>query len=130
MRGYLSHSKRDLLGNDWDFRENLYVPIKESGLQEEFGIIFPHERSGRTYNTEQLIRDGIDFLIGDVTFPHSGIAEIGMAKYAKCNIILTHNTNIRCAIGSLFMLTNMFAPYDSPEELVEGLREHLEDIKN
>ena len=63
---YMSHSR------EFDFKKELYVPIRESPLNSEHDFILPHENSNEPFDSENLFAKGCDLVISEVSFPSTG----------------------------------------------------------
>jgi len=117
MRIYVSHSKID----GYDFRENLYEPIKSSALAKEHQFTFPYDGGDSTPHSmkDEIMRSS--FVIAEASYPStsSGI-ELGWAN--------EHGKTIYCIYQhgreysrSLLMLTKHIDQYSGAGEMLEKI---------
>lgn len=70
MNIYISHSTH------YDYKNKLYKPIKESGITQEFDIIFPHDNSSDSdeiFDIQGALERGeIDLIIAEISYPSTG----------------------------------------------------------
>ena len=83
MKIYIGHS------NDFNFKEELYLPIINSKLNEENQFIFPH-LSDKTFNSKEIIEQS-DLFIAEVSRQSLGLGiEIGRAEMINKRILLAY----------------------------------------
>jgi len=71
MKIYLCHSR------DFDYKNGLYKPVRESALNKQHEIVFPHENESSTTNTKDVIKT-YDIVFAEVSFPATGLGiELG-----------------------------------------------------
>ncbi|MFQ5474895.1 MAG: hypothetical protein ACE5DM_03600 [Candidatus Nanoarchaeia archaeon] len=70
MRIYVAHSKK------LDYVNGLYRPIRESNLNAQHEIVFPHEDSDSPCSSKQRMRS-FDMMIAEVTHTSNGLIELG-----------------------------------------------------
>ena len=51
MKIYFCHSQ------DFDYKNDLYKPVRERALNKQHEIIFPHENESSTINTKDVIKN-------------------------------------------------------------------------
>jgi hypothetical protein len=67
MKIYVSHS------TSFDFKEELYKPIRSSDLNSIHEIILPHEDSNEQFKTLDLFKSGgCKLIIAEVSYPSTG----------------------------------------------------------
>lgn len=114
MKIYVSHSR------DFDFRNELYEPLKSSLKSIEF--IFPHEDSDKPFNTKELFENKTcDLVLAEVSRPSTGQGiELGWANLLNIPILCVFKTNSDIS-GSLSVLTDELIEYNSSEDLISKL---------
>ncbi|MBU1075446.1 hypothetical protein KJ733_05265 [Patescibacteria group bacterium] len=119
MKIYIGHS------SSFNYKKELYDPIKESSLFSKHEFILPHDNSSEATNSKELIKT-IDLLIAEVSYPSTGLGiELGWANYLNCPIICIYKKDSAIP-NSLKILTNRFIEYSSAEELIKKLEKELE----
>jgi len=141
MKIYFGHSR------GFDFKKELYEPIRESQLNGKHEIIFPHEDSKEAtkegnlgvegesissslpLNSKELLRT-CDLMIAEVSSPATGLGiELGWADNLGVPIICVFKTGAQIS-GSLKAVTNNFVEYSDEQELIDNLEKTIESIKN
>jgi hypothetical protein len=113
MKIYFGHSK------GFDFKNELYGPIRESVLNSEHEIIFPHE-TDKFFNSKDRIKN-CDLMIAEVSYPAIGLGiELGWAEMLKTRVLCVYKKGYKIS-GSLKVVTKNFIGYESAEDLVEKL---------
>lgn len=119
MNIYVGHSK------DFDFDEELYQPLKESSLAEDYEMVFPHETEG-IFDSKAFLRDEADFMIAEVSYASTGLGiELGWADILDVPIICVYREDSSPSSG-LKALDVERIEYADKEGLVEKLKEKLE----
>ena len=86
---YVTHS------TDYDYRSNLYVPIRSSRLNEQLRIVLPHERSSELFSSKAFFRDECDLVIAEISTHRFGVGiEMGWADAFNVPIIGLHQAGI------------------------------------
>lgn len=118
---YLSHNRKDM-----DFKNKLYLPIRNSELNHKFDIILPHENSNESFNVRDLFfNHKIDILLAEVSFPSTGQGiELGWANANSIPTICLYKKSSVIA-GSLKTICNNFIEYESAEDMIAKLSEIL-----
>jgi len=96
-RIYIGHSK------DWDYQSGLYRPIKESILNNNYIIIFPHTPKGEEFVSERDLKK-VDLFVAEVSLPSTGLGiELGFAHLFKIPILCIHRvgTTVRSSVKRL-----------------------------
>jgi len=80
MKIYISHS------SGFDFKAELYLPLRNSILNKQHDLILPHENSEEPY----LIKDKLpefDLILAEVSYPSTGQAiELGWVSMKRIPI--------------------------------------------
>ena len=114
MKIYIGHS------TDFNYREDLYRPLKSSKLSEEHELVFPHE-SEDFFNSREFLREECDLVIAEVSNASTGLGiELGWASLFEVPVICVFRSGSNPS-GSLKAITDNFVEYTSVEELVSKL---------
>jgi len=115
---YVTHSK------NFDFKNQLYYPIRNSSLNTKFRIALPHEFSDSPFSSKKFISSCYKIL-AEVSFPSTGQGiELGWADAYSIPIICFYRTGSKPA-GSLKTIADIFLEYSSPEEMINLLENKL-----
>lgn len=122
MKIYIGHS------NDFNFKEELYMPIIESKLNEKVEFIFPHLTT-QTFNSKEIIEQS-DLFIADVSRPSLGLGiEIGRAEMKNKKILCIYNEKYKKPSSLKYVNVDIFA-YKDKEDMVCKLEEYIELLGN
>lgn len=118
MKMYVSHSR------NFDFINELYKPLKETGLPLEF--IFPHEQSSESFNSKELFEaHGCEYILAEVSTPSTGQGiELGWADIYGIKILCFYKTGSSPA-KSLAKITDKIFEYGDDLDLVNKLMVEL-----
>ncbi|MDD5489432.1 MAG: nucleoside 2-deoxyribosyltransferase [Candidatus Moranbacteria bacterium] len=117
MKIYFGHSK------GFDYKKELYAPIRNSELNKQHEIIFPHETEG-FINSKNIIKD-CDLMIAEVSFPATGLGiELGWAEMLGKRVFCVYKKGSKIS-GSLKVVTNNFIEYSDSDDLAKKVREYL-----
>lgn len=117
MKIYFAHTK------DSDYKNDLYIPIRNSELNREHDIVLPHEHGKNEYS--KPIIESSDLLIAEVSYPATGSGiEIGWGNAAGVPLLCVHKTGTKPS-GSLRFLTEDFIEYVDTADLVLKLTYYL-----
>ena len=115
MKIYVSHSKK------YDFKNELYLPLRNSKLNKLHTIILPHEETSHTYNSKELFNNGCDLVIVEISYPSISIGiELGWANMKQIKIICIHKADI-VPSSSINTICSTYIPYSNSAELIEKL---------
>ena len=118
MRVYLIHSTK------YDFRNELYAPLKASTLNSEHEIIYMFDNTDTLRDSKDIIK-GSDLIIAEVS--HAGVGsgiELGWADMLGLPIICFYKTGLS-ASKSLPIITTHIFEYDDEAELVATLAKEI-----
>ncbi len=122
MKIYIGHS------NDFNFKEELYMPIIESKLNEKVEFIFPHLTT-QTFNSKEIIEQS-DLFIAEVSRPSLGLGiEIGRAEMKNKKILCIYNEKYKKPSSLKYVNVDIFA-YKDKEDMVCKLEEYIELLGN
>ncbi|MBI3619557.1 hypothetical protein HY214_00190 [Candidatus Roizmanbacteria bacterium] len=114
MKIYVCHSSA------FDYKEELYKPIRNSKLNNEHEFILPHEVSEQTFNSKEIIPH-CDLIISEVSYPSTGLGiELGWANKEDKKILFISKTGTPVA-RSLKILSSDFIEYTDYNDLIEKL---------
>jgi hypothetical protein len=121
MKIYFGHSK------GFDYKNELYAPVRNSGLNKEHEIIFPHEQSDLPKNSKEFLKT-CDLMIAEVSFPATGLGiELGWADAFNIPILLLHKKGVHVS-SSAKLLTENIIEYDGSEDLVNKIEEFINGL--
>ena len=122
MKIYIGHS------NDFNFKEELYMPIIESKLNEKVEFIFPHLTT-QTFNSKEIIEQS-DLFIAEVSRPSLGLGiEIGRAEMKNKKILCIYNEKYKKPSSLKYVNVDILA-YKDKEDMVCKLEEYIELLGN
>jgi len=122
---YVAHSRVE----GYDFKKELYQPIRESSLNGEFEIILPHEESDNSYSSKEFFRDKCDVIVVEASYRKVGpFLEVGCAWAFDVPIIVLIKKGVKLS-GSLNEMGKTVVEYENPEEMISGLEKALEGLK-
>ena len=118
MKIFVSHS------NDFDYQNGLYVPLRNSSLNNKHEIFLPHENE-KSVNTKDIIKDS-DLIIAEVSYSATGLGiELGWADSFSKPIVCIYKEGNNTS-NSLKSVTGEFISYSNSEDLVKKLVSFLE----
>ncbi len=120
MKIYVSHSRL------FDYKSDLYEPLKNSILNGTHQFILPHDISQESYPSKKLFTDkGCDLILAEVSFPSTGQGiELGWANILGVKIVGVYKKGSKIS-SSLNEVTKDFIVYENREELVNKLQQYL-----
>lgn len=116
MKIYIGHSK------EFNFKEELYLPLRESKLNSEYEIILPHEvyQEASAFVTKDIIKT-CDAMVAEVSFPATGLGiELGWANSFERPIICIYRKGSKIS-GSLKIVCKNFIEYTDKVDLIKKL---------
>jgi hypothetical protein len=121
MKVYFGHSKI------FDYKNELYRPVRESALDKEHEIIFPHEKNDLPTNSKEFLKT-CDLMIAEVSFPATGLGiELGWADAFDIPILLIHKKGSHISNSSK-LLTDNILEYSDSKYLVKKLEEFINGL--
>ena len=123
MRIYVAHS------SSFDYKKELYLPVRQSKLNSQHDFILPHEHSNEPYDSNSLFTTAqVDLVIAEVSYPSTGMGiELGWADSCGIPIICVHRTDSKPS-GSLKLVTDKIVSYTSLNELISVLGDILRNM--
>lgn len=122
MKIFVAHS------SNFNFKEELYKPLRESALNTQHEIFLPQE-NGKEVVTKETIKNS-DVVVAEVSYASTGQGiELGWADVFGVPIVCIYKEGSKIS-GSLQFITKEFIIYKNKEEMVDKLSEALNNLKN
>jgi len=117
MKIFVSHT------SNYDFENELYMPLRKSGLNGKNEIILPYEK-GKDALTKDIIKD-CNLIVAEVSYPSTGQEiELGWADMFNIPIVCIHKEGIEPS-RSLHKITNNFIVYKDNNDMISKLSEYI-----
>lgn len=114
MKVFVSHA------TSFNFKDELYKPIKESDLFSKHEFFFPHE-TDVIFDTKGAIQNVFDVVLAEVSFPSTGQGiELGWAEDKNKKVICVYKTGTKPS-GSLKIITDTILEYSDTSDLISKL---------
>lgn len=118
MKIYIGHS------NDFNFKEELYMPIINLKLNEKAEFIFPH-LTDKTFNSKEIIEQS-DLFIAEVSRPSLGLGiELGRAEIKNKKILCIYNEKFKAPSSLKYINVDILA-YKDTEDMICKIEEYIE----
>lgn len=115
MKIYVAHSR------SFDFKKDLYEPIRQSSLNDEHTFVLPHETSEEPFNSKDFLKNEADLLIAEVSEPATGLGiELGWADTYEVPIVCIYRKGSKVS-GSLKVVSKNFVEYSNSKELISWI---------
>lgn len=113
MKIYVAHS------TSFNYKSELYLPIRQSDLNSQHDFILPHESSNEPYDSKSLFASThVDLVIAEVSYPSTGMGiEIGWADSCGIPVACIYHARSKPS-GSLVVVTDKIVSYTSHKNLV------------
>ena len=112
MRIYIAHSR------EFDFKNELYAPIRNNEDLKGHDIILPHEISDVSSNTRDFYKD-IDLIIAECSYPSTGLGiELGWAFDDNRPLYCIHKQGTKVS-GSIYEISQNIFEYKNIEEMLK-----------
>ncbi|HWY79062.1 MAG TPA: hypothetical protein VNW29_01765 [Candidatus Sulfotelmatobacter sp.] len=120
MKIFISHSRA------FNYREELYKPLRNSELNKKHEIIFPHEDE-QERETKDSIRDA-DLVVAEVSFPSTGEGiELGWANASYVSIICFYKSGSKISNALQHVTADIFV-YDSMDSMIAKITEFVDAL--
>ncbi|HAS80563.1 MAG: hypothetical protein UR25_C0001G0169 [Candidatus Nomurabacteria bacterium GW2011_GWE1_32_28] len=117
MNIYISHSRY------FDFKNELYKPIRESNINNLYSFFLPHENQNDSDNIERILK--ADLIIAEVSYPSTGQGiEIGIASVSNIPILCIYKEGSKIS-RSLKHTTNQLISYSNSQDLIYKITNFL-----
>lgn len=122
MNIYLAHSR------SFDFKKELYEPIKKSALFGEHTFIFPHSESSKPFSSKEFFQNDCDLIIAEVSYPSTGLGiELGWANTFGVPVVCIYKKDSKIS-ESLRVVTDKFLEYSDADDLVEKITQVIKTL--
>lgn len=117
MKIYVAHS------NSYDYKAELYLPIRNSILNTEHEFFLPHEND-MAVNSKDIMKD-CDLVIAEVSLPSTGEGiELGRADVFGIPVVCIYKEGSKMS-GSLKYVSDTFIEYNTTEDMIEKISKAL-----
>lgn len=118
MKIYVAHSR------NYDYQNELYLPIRNCQALDQTEIILPHEVENSPSNTREFYKS-LDLMIAEVSYPATGQGiELGWAYDDQTPIVCLAKQDAKVA-GSIFAVTDQVYRYSNSEELLQLIQQKI-----
>lgn len=118
MKLYFAHSRH------FDYQLELYLPLRESPLNDQHEIVLPHDPPGKDEKSRDEIK-GCNIVFAEVSLPGTGLGmELGWADAAGVPIVCLYKSGSQVS-NSLAYITETFIEYTDSKDLVEKITRYL-----
>ena len=115
MKIYVAHSR------DFDYQNELYVPLKNSEIFKQHEFILPHD--GDNYKHERYFYKSIDLVIAEVSYPSTGLGiELGFLYDDNKPIYCIHQSDKKIS-SSISVVASNINVYSNLDEMIEIVKE-------
>lgn len=114
MKVFVSHA------TSFNFKDELYKPIKNSALFSKHKFLFPHD-TDEVFSTKDTIQNICDVVLAEVSFPSTGQGiELGWAEDKKKKVICVYKSGTKPS-GSLKIITDTILEYSNTNDLISKI---------
>jgi nucleoside 2-deoxyribosyltransferase len=122
MTIYVAHS------SSFDFKNELYIPLRQSNILKKHDVILPHEHSSQLYNSKEKLKE-CDLMLAEVSFPSTGLGiELGWANLYGVPIVCVYKKGNKPS-SSLTAVTNAFFEYEDAQDMVLRVEKYIEAVE-
>ena len=123
MRIYVAHKQGA------DFQDELYAKLRQSALNTEHTIILPHEQIGVSFDSKQLLHQGVDVMIAEVTFHAIGVGmEIAYADVFGVPLLCVYRNGSKPS-NSALQKAKKVIEYETIEGLISDIEKLLPEFQ-
>ncbi len=121
MKIYVTHSTA------FDFKNELYIPIRNSELNKKYEFTLPHEQSGAQFNSKEFLKE-CDLVIAEVSYPSTGQGiELGWASSNGVPVACIYKKGTKPS-GALNAVSDNFLEYESTEDIMLKIGEGINKV--
>lgn len=121
LKIYVAHA------NSFDFRTELYAPLRNSNLNREHYLTLPHETSGELFDSKGFFKT-CDLVIAEASYTATGLGiELGWAEILGIPVIVLHKEGTK-ASNSIRAVTKHIRTYQDETEMVSLIEEFIENM--
>lgn len=123
MKIYVAHSR------NYDFKNELYLPLQNSSLAQKHTFIFPHKDTDKPFNSRDLLKNNeCDLVLAEVSHSATGQGiELGWADAFEVDIICMYKSGSKIS-GSLKVVSDIFIEYTNAEDIISRLADVLKNV--
>lgn len=119
MKIYVGHS------SSFNYKKDLYQPLRDSDLNEEHNIVLPHEDSEQPFNSKSYLKNECDIFIAEVSKASTGLGiELGWADIYDIPVICVYQKGSKPS-GSIPEVSGKIESYQNTEELVQVIKKSI-----
>ncbi len=123
MNIYVAHS------TSFDFKSELYQPLKNSTLANRHNFVFPHENSLELFDSKSFLENKCDLMIAEVSYPSTGVGiELGWANAFGVKVLAIHKKGM-IPSSSVKAVTRKLIEYSSANDLVTKLTDTISEFE-
>ncbi|MFZ2593696.1 MAG: hypothetical protein WAX38_02885 [Minisyncoccia bacterium] len=118
MKIYVTHA------SSYDFKSELYAPLRNSKLNTAHEISLPHEKSSDQFSSRNFLLSQ-DVVLAEVSYPSTGQGiELGWAESLGIPIVCIYKKGCTYSV-SLTSVSSEFFEYENSEDLLVQLEKRL-----
>lgn len=118
MKIYISHS------TGYDFKNELYNPIRNSSLDKSHEITLPHENKIKLFDSHTYLKK-CDLVIAEVSYPSTGQGiELGWANSLGVAIVCIYKKSYKPS-SSIKAVSNKIFEYSNSKTLIKIISENI-----
>lgn len=123
MKIYLAHS------TSFDYKKELYEPLRKSKLNKIHEIIMPHENTKELFNSKDFLKkDSKNIIVAEISYPSIGLGiELGWANAFGNKIICIYKKDAKLS-NSVKVVTKNIIAYENTDDLIDKLEQTLKYI--
>lgn len=122
MKIYIGHS------TSFDFKKELYEPLRNSELNKLHEITLPHENSDKQFNSKQYLKS-CDLMIAEVSFPSTGLGiELGWANLYNTPIVCIYKEGTKPSVA-VYAVTDKTIGYSDFKDLIDKITDLITSNK-
>jgi len=119
MKIYVAHSKK------FDYKKELYEPLRNSSLNNEHEIILPHEKSDKLFSSKEFFKTDCNILVVEASYQKIGVGiEAGWADAYNVPIVTMYKKGSKLS-NSIQPMSKAIIQYESIEDMIAKLEEVL-----
>lgn len=124
MQIYVAHSR------EFDFQNELYLPIRQSNLNHLHTFVLPHEKSSNPFDSKLFFQHNCDLVVAEVSFPSTGLGiELGWANIYSVPILSIYRSGSDIS-NSVRSISHKLVEYTDVADLINQLDRFLVDFKS
>lgn len=107
----------------YDYRPNIYQPIRSSDLSGICEITLPHEDGDELFDSKNFIQSDCDLVIAEVSDPSIGLGiELGWANMYDKPVVCIYKAGSKIS-SSVNMITDQVFEYKDADDMVEKIKQ-------